>query len=147
MREGVREKGGDGMDPEERASGSRNEEYNLVSVLYHALHGAETCEMYALDAEAAGDDELASFFRNVQATHRQVAEQAKTRLYTGNITMPGSAEVGPSIPSEEMTRPEAHPPPREVWSGTSPELTREPPPRAEREPPPLGPPLDANPPA
>jgi len=31
--------------------------------------------MYALDAEAAGDDDLASFFRNVQATHGQVAEQ------------------------------------------------------------------------
>jgi hypothetical protein len=116
MREGVRKKGGDGMDPEERASGSRNEEYNLVSVLYHALHGAETCEMYALDAEAAGDDELASFFRNVQATHRQVAEQAKTRLYTGNVAMASTAEVGTSLQPE-----------------------------VEREPPPPGPPADTNP--
>jgi hypothetical protein len=59
------------MDPQQRATGARDAEYNLVSVLYHALHGAETCEMYALDAEAAGDDELASFFRNVQATHKR----------------------------------------------------------------------------
>jgi hypothetical protein len=65
-----RKKGEDEMEPEERATGTRNKEYNLVSVLYHALHGAETCEMYALDAEAAGNDNLASFLRNVQATHR-----------------------------------------------------------------------------
>jgi len=80
------------MDPQQRATGARDAEYNLVSVLYHALHGAETCEMYALDAEAAGDDNLTSFFRNVQATHRQVAEQAKTRLYTGRVAaMPGTS--------------------------------------------------------
>lgn len=97
------------MDPEERATGTRNEEYNLVSVLYHALHGAETCEMYALDAEAAGDDDLASFFRNVQATHRQVAEQAKTRLYTGGVAMPGTAEVRTAVPPEGLTRPEGRP--------------------------------------
>ena len=96
------------MNPEERATGTHNEEYNLVSVLYHALHGGETCEMYARDAEVAGDDELASFFRNVQATHRQVAEQAKTRLYTGGrVAKPGSAgpapgAVGPAEAGSEV---------------------------------------------
>ena len=115
-------KGEDGMDPaEERATGARNEEYNLVSVLYHALHGAETCEMYALDAEAAGNDELASFFRNVQATHRQVAEQAKTRLYTGHVAMSaGSAppEEGRITPEEISGGRHAKPPPQ---GGISPE--------------------------
>ncbi len=105
------------MDPEERATGARDEEYNLVSVLYHALHGAQTCEMYALDAEAAGDDELASFFRNVQATHRQVAEQAKTRLYTGRVAGPGTAgpahgAIGPAEAGTEVP-PEAPPPSEE----------------------------------
>ncbi len=128
------------MDPEERATGTRNEEYNLVSVLYHALHGAETCDMYAQDAEAAGDDDLASFFRNVQATHRQVAEQAKTRLYTRHTATVGAADVGTSIPPEGMTGAEAPPAPRDVRRGTTS-------PRAEREPPPPGPPPDANPPA
>ena len=109
------------MNPEERATGTHDEEYNLVSVLYHALHGAETCEMYALDAEAAGDDELASFFRNVQATHRQVAEQAKTRLYTGRVAMPGTAgpahgaigpaEAGTEVPPPGEERPERLTPP------------------------------------
>ena len=79
------------MEPQQRATGTRDAEYNLVSVLYHALHGAETCEMYALDADRAGDDNLTSFFRNVQATHRQVAEQAKTRLYAGRVAMPGTS--------------------------------------------------------
>ena len=108
------------MDPaEERATGARNEEYNLVSVLYHALHGAQTCEMYALDAEAAGNDELASFFRNVQATHRQVAEQAKTRLYTGNVALPGSAPHEGRITPEEISGGRhAEPPPQ---GGISPE--------------------------
>ena len=102
------------MDPEERATGTPNEEYNLVSVLYHALHGAETCQMYARDAEAAGDDDLASFFRNVQATHRQVAQQAKARLYTtGEAATPGTAEARTSTPPEGMVGPEAPPTPRE----------------------------------
>jgi hypothetical protein len=113
------------MDPEERATGTRNEEYDLVSVLYHALHGAETCETYALDAEAAGDDDLASFFRNVQASHRQVAEQARARLGIGGVSRPGTAEVGTSIPPEGTTGPQAPPTPRDIRRGTSPE----PPPR------------------
>ena len=156
------------MHPEEPATGTRNEEYNLVSVLYHALHGAENCEMYALDAQAAGDDGLASFFRNVQATQRQVAEQAKTRLYTGKVATPGTAEVGTSIPPEGTVGPEAPSAPRDVQRGTSLEpLPRsgyvtegsprpgedmtppgdERPPETHRGPPPPGPPPDSNPPA
>jgi hypothetical protein len=131
------EKRGDGMEPEERATGARNYEYNLVSVLYHALHGAETCEMYALDAEAAGDDELAGFFRNVQATHRQVGEQAKTQLYTRHAAALGTAEAQTPLPPEGMTGPEAPPPPRDVRRGTSTEPPRTPrrmptPPRRRR---------------
>src|ERR687893_644493 len=40
------------MDPGEQTTGTRDEHYNLVSVLYHALHGAENCDIYALAAEA-----------------------------------------------------------------------------------------------
>jgi hypothetical protein len=109
------------MDTGERATGTPNEEYNLVSVLYHALHGAETCEMYALDADRAGNDELASFFRNVQATHRQVAEQARAQLGIGGVSMPGTAEVGTSIPPEGTTRPKAPPTPSNVRRGNLPE--------------------------
>ena len=40
------------MDPGERTTGTRDEHYGLVSILYHALKGADVCDLYALDAEA-----------------------------------------------------------------------------------------------
>ncbi len=45
------------MDPGEQITGTRDEHYNVISVLYHVLKGAENCDTYALDAEAAGDDQ------------------------------------------------------------------------------------------
>jgi hypothetical protein len=68
------------MDYGEQTTGTRDEHYNLVSVLYHALNGADTCDSYALDAETAGDQQLAAFFREAQAMQSQIAEQAKGLL-------------------------------------------------------------------
>jgi hypothetical protein len=45
-------------------TGTNNATYNLVSVLYHALQGADLYEKYANDA--GGDQDLAGFFREVQ---------------------------------------------------------------------------------
>ena len=45
----------------ERATGTRDDTYDLVSVLYHALQGAETARHYIQDAAQAGDEELVSF--------------------------------------------------------------------------------------
>jgi hypothetical protein len=56
------------MDPGEQITGTRDEHYNLISVLYHALQGADTCSGYALDAEAAGDERLVTFFREAGVT-------------------------------------------------------------------------------
>ena len=42
----------------EQATGTRDDTYDLVSVLYHALQGAETARHYIQDAEQAGDQEL-----------------------------------------------------------------------------------------
>ena len=64
----------------ERTTGTRDEHYNLVSVLYHALNGADTCDHYAMDAQAAGDERLAGFFRETQDIQTQVAERAKELL-------------------------------------------------------------------
>lgn len=64
----------------ERTTGTRDEHYNLVSVLYHALNGADTCDHYAMDAEAAGDERLAGFFRETQELQTEVAEKAKEML-------------------------------------------------------------------
>jgi len=68
------------MDFGEQITGTRDEHYALVSVLYHALHGAENCERYVLDAEAAGDDRVAAFFRETQAAQMETAERAKELL-------------------------------------------------------------------
>ncbi len=68
------------MQPTEAGMGARDEFYDLVAVLYHALHGAETIGMYVRDAEAAGNEQLVTFFRQAQDSQRQLAEQAREQL-------------------------------------------------------------------
>jgi hypothetical protein len=67
-------------DYSERTTGTRDEHYNLVSVLYHALQSADTCDHYAMAAEAAGDERLAGFFRETQSIQTEVAERATEML-------------------------------------------------------------------
>jgi hypothetical protein len=61
-------------------TGTNNTTYNLVSVLYHALQGADLYEKYA--SEAGSDQDLANFFREVQQQEKQRAERAKQLLAT-----------------------------------------------------------------
>jgi hypothetical protein len=68
------------VDSGEQITGTRDEHYNLISVLYHALQGADTCTGYALDAEAAGDERLAAFFREAGVMQTQLADRAKGML-------------------------------------------------------------------
>jgi hypothetical protein len=68
------------MDEVERATGTPNEHYDLISVLYHALQGGETSQLYINDARTAGDDELAAFFEQVQSEGRSRIERAKQLL-------------------------------------------------------------------
>jgi hypothetical protein len=63
-----------------RTTGARDVEYNLISIAYHALQGAETMDMYVSDAERSGDQELAAFFREVQDQNRRISERARTLL-------------------------------------------------------------------
>jgi hypothetical protein len=64
----------------EQATGLQDKTYNLVSVLYHALQGGETCMQYMRDAEHAGDEELVQFFHEVQDCQRHLAGRAKEML-------------------------------------------------------------------
>jgi hypothetical protein len=64
----------------ERTTGTKDEHYNLISVLYHALHGADNCDHYAMDAEAGGDERLGAFFREAQAAQVQIAQRGKELL-------------------------------------------------------------------
>ena len=61
-------------------TGARDETYDVVSILYHALQGAETYQQYIGDAERRGDQELAQFFRDVQEEEKRRAERAKQLL-------------------------------------------------------------------
>jgi len=61
-------------------TGTRDATYNLISVLYHALQGAETYGQYASDA--GSDQDLANFFREVQQQEQQRADRAKQLLAT-----------------------------------------------------------------
>ena len=64
----------------EQKTGTTDAAYDLVSVLYHALQGAETYDRYIADAKERGDDELAEFFRDVQQSNSRVAARARELL-------------------------------------------------------------------
>lgn len=91
------------MDSGERTTGTRDEHYDLVSVLYHALQGAENCDRYALDAESSGDERLAAFFREVQTMQTQIAERAKGLLGIDAPPRQSETERPPRI--EDVRRP------------------------------------------
>ena len=59
------------------ATGTRDETYDVISIVYHALQGAENCEIYAEDADR---DELRQFFEQAGQHQRQLAEQGKQLL-------------------------------------------------------------------
>lgn len=61
-------------------TGTSNEQYNLVSVLYHSLEAAATYEQYIEDAKQAGDNDLANFFQEVKDTNSTLAGRAKELL-------------------------------------------------------------------
>lgn len=58
----------------------KNEQYDLVSVLYHSLEGAATYEQYVQDANQAGDQDLVNFFQEVKETNNRLAQRAKELL-------------------------------------------------------------------
>ena len=61
-------------------TGTRDVTYDLISVVYHALQGAETYQMYEHDAQQEGDQEAAALFHEAHQSSRQWADRAKTLL-------------------------------------------------------------------
>ena len=64
----------------ERATGTANTIYDLSSVLFHALEGGASYEIYIQDAEREGDQELAEFFRKVRDEDSMRADEAQHLL-------------------------------------------------------------------
>jgi len=58
-------------------TGTRNETYDLISVLYHALQGAENCQTYAQDSK---DDKAREFFKHALQVQRELADKGKQVL-------------------------------------------------------------------
>jgi hypothetical protein len=63
-----------------QATGSSNIEYDLVSILYHALQGAETYSQYLEDCRSLGDEELMGFIDECIDQERMRAQKAKRIL-------------------------------------------------------------------
>ena len=59
------------------ATGTRDQTYDVISIVYYALQGAENCEIYAEDAE---DDQLRQFFEQAGQQQQRLAEQGKQLL-------------------------------------------------------------------
>jgi hypothetical protein len=64
----------------EQATGTKDENYDVISVLYHCLQAASEVGQYIQDAEQSGDQELVDFFRDYQESQRDIAERAKNLL-------------------------------------------------------------------
>jgi hypothetical protein len=67
-------------EPRGTATNTPDPHYDLISILYHALDGAQTCARYAEDAGRTGDKELAQFFMQVQQNQLSCSEKAKQLL-------------------------------------------------------------------
>lgn len=122
------------MDPGEQVTGTRDEHYNLISVLYHALQGADICNTYALDAETNGDERLAAFFRETGVMQAQLADRAKGLLgLTGSRVTPepppgdfgagiSPGDVAGGIPPESADVQAGNPPPPDETAGGTPRI-------------------------
>jgi len=61
-------------------TGTRDITYDLVSVIYHALQGAETTALYISDARQEGNSELEQFFTQAKDEYQARADRAKELL-------------------------------------------------------------------
>lgn len=75
-----------------REAETKDQNYDLISVLYHALQGDETLGQYIADAENADDQELAEHFRDIQERYREIAQQTKELLKEKLISSEESEE-------------------------------------------------------
>jgi hypothetical protein len=63
-------------------TGTADKDYNIIWFTEACLSNALRLETYIKDAERAGDNELAEFFRKAQSDSRKGAEQGKQLLAT-----------------------------------------------------------------
>ena len=100
-------------------TGTSDAFYDLVSCLYHALQGAETCERYIQDAREKGDKDLEALYSEWQRTQRDFAMKAKRLMKDriGEDAFKGSEDFGeePSRRGEVPRRPPKDPVDEASW--------------------------------
>jgi hypothetical protein len=52
-----------------------NQQYNLVSVVYHTAQGAETCRKYLADAQQSGNQEAKKFLEDACRQYDELARR------------------------------------------------------------------------
>jgi len=71
-------------------TGTRDSTYDLTAVLYHALQGAENCQIYMGDA--GSKQEHRQFFQMALDSQKQLAEQAKRLLHDALMQETGAGQ-------------------------------------------------------
>jgi hypothetical protein len=57
-----------------------NQQYNLVSVVYHAAQGAETTRKYLSDAKQSGDQQSVKFLEEVCRQYEDIAQRGMQQI-------------------------------------------------------------------
>ncbi len=61
-------------------TGTRNETFNIVSVLYHSLQSAETIDKYLQDSGQTGGSDITKFLQETKEENMRCADRAKQLL-------------------------------------------------------------------
>jgi hypothetical protein len=93
-------------------TGERDVTYDLVSVLYHALQGAETVAKYLRDAQQEGDREILEFFEDIRDEDTDRAARARQLL----LDRWADAEDEEDDEDEEGEDDEVEPKQDDAWS-------------------------------
>jgi len=68
------------VDKSNSNTGTKDEHYDLISVLYHSLENVVTYDQYIKDAQEADDSELILFFLELRESNFHAASKAKRLL-------------------------------------------------------------------
>jgi len=63
---------------DQQATGTSDPTYNVISVVYHALQGAETIQKYLDDPGT--EEELRTYFEQVQQGYQRASDKGKQLL-------------------------------------------------------------------
>lgn len=100
------------MTNAQRVTGTRDEHYDLISVLYHTMQEAETLQTYIDDARSAGDNDLAGFFEEVQQQDRHAPSGPSNCSAANSPDHPPEHAAltrdSPVTPARVVPRPQRH---------------------------------------